>query len=311
VAPHAFLEHHPESGRALHVDNGPYHPRFFEVIVQDSEPYFRFYRERGPNLQHLHAYERGGRAFSYLFPRSWAYGLSYLSSEYDLDAVRPHWVKDIPCAKLDEAGLDLLGVKYLVCRMRRGQPVSRPGWEHVTQDRRDVLLRRQGYRSGIRYYCSWSRTGSLSLGEARGPVLRAFEERRVLLDREAGEPPAGPDGRCPGGAAEGVEVRVLADRPGAIDLAVDAPRPGVVVVPDNYAPGWRAEVDGGERAVLRAFMAHMAVAVDGGKSVIRFRYTDPWVRLGASISVVTAILLLVYGVGATLALRRRGAARER
>jgi len=96
-------------------------------------------------------------------------------------------------------------------------------------------------------------------------------------------------------AASGPErVGILAYGPNEIVVEVEASAPGVLVLSEVFYPGWRAfEEGGGERAVQRANYAFRAVTVETGRARLRFVYAPTSFRLGAAVSSVTALALLV------------------
>ncbi len=70
-----------------------------------------------------------------------------------------------------------------------------------------------------------------------------------------------------------------------LEVDVDLPRPGILVVSESYYPGWRAWVDGSPAEILRADYLLRAVELDAGAHHVRFEYR-PWsVRIGAALSL--------------------------
>jgi uncharacterized membrane protein YfhO len=76
-----------------------------------------------------------------------------------------------------------------------------------------------------------------------------------------------------------------------------------VIVLDGYHSGWRAECDGREVPVLRAYGRYCALPTSGGEHVFTLRYAPTW--RGPALVACSAGLLATLG----LALRGgRGAA---
>jgi hypothetical protein len=131
-------------------------------------------------------------------------------------------------------------------------------------------------------------------GEALAAV-RAVEEpsgerRRAVLEPDAvigapglvglvGKPPAGQPGE------------LISYAPDAIEVTVDAPRAGLVVLNELWFPGWQVEVDGAPRAVVRANFLLRGVAVGPGQHVIRWRYAPP--RFGWLVAGYLAALAIM------------------
>lgn len=74
----------------------------------------------------------------------------------------------------------------------------------------------------------------------------------------------------------------------AIDVETDAP--AFLFLADQYDPGWTAEVNGVPSAVVRANHAFRLVSVPAGRSRVVFRYRPRSLRVGAAISLVTALV---------------------
>ncbi len=93
--------------------------------------------------------------------------------------------------------------------------------------------------------------------------------------------------------AQRIGVEVVAYRPDALLLRVDAPAAGWLLVTDRWAPSWRARVDGVETEVWPADFLFRAVAVHAGRNEVAFDYRPfgfPWLAL-SSASVLAAVAL--------------------
>lgn len=116
--------------------------------------------------------------------------------------------------------------------------------------------------------------------------------RRVAFVEQT--PPSGFTG-APGNEASG-EVEFLRNDPEHLVLRVRAPERGFVHLADQWADGWQATVDGRDVPILRANFLFRLVEVPVGESTIEMRYTVPGLRLGATISIATAVALLAYAL---------------
>jgi hypothetical protein len=130
-------------------------------------------------------------------------------------------------------------------------------------------------------------------------LLDPIDPRRTVLLEQAPPP-----GLPPLSEREALPVEVAAHRPVEVRLRLPGGQPGLLVLADRYEVGWRAEVDGREMEVYRANGMFRAVAVGPDDREVRFFYDPPAVRLGAAISLATA-LGLVVAVGALLLTRAR------
>ncbi len=116
----------------------------------------------------------------------------------------------------------------------------------------------------------------------------ASEALLALAGAPATVPPASSDERA----------HVAAYAPNEIVVRATAARPMLLVLADNFAPGWTATVDGRDAPVVRANHTLRAVALDAGAHEVVFRYEAPGLRRGLAISVAATLLLALVAVGA-------------
>lgn len=162
-------------------------------------------------------------------------------------------------------------------------------------------------------------SGDVKIYENRGRLPRAFvvHRARVLSDDALalqamedasfspseevvlsdGEPLSAPSGAD--------KVTVTHYFPEQIVLEVSAAQEGYLVLSDAYYPGWRAWVDGLEAAIRRADLLFRAVRVPAGTHHVVLSY-EPWsLRVGAAVSLLTALAAGLTLIGAIeKALRR-------
>jgi len=87
-------------------------------------------------------------------------------------------------------------------------------------------------------------------------------------------------------------VSWLRDSPEDVELSVDAPAPGYLVLSDNFASGWQAKLDGEPAGIQRANATFRAVAVPPGKHTVSFEYRPTLFYVGAGISAIAVLVLL-------------------
>lgn len=107
---------------------------------------------------------------------------------------------------------------------------------------------------------------------------------------QGGVPPAG-------GSARVVDYGT--DR---LEIEVDSPEVGYLVLSEPYYPGWQAEVDGEPTEILRANYAFRAVPVPAGVHRVTMAFRPATWRGGLAITLGMMVLL---GVWAVVAWRRR------
>jgi hypothetical protein len=97
--------------------------------------------------------------------------------------------------------------------------------------------------------------------------------------------------------------------PEAMRLEFEAPEPGLAVVCDTLAPGWRAKLDGRTVPLLRVNGLFRGVSVGEGSHVLTMRYEAPGFALGRTLSLSALGVVCLAGVsvlaGRFAAARRR------
>jgi len=91
-----------------------------------------------------------------------------------------------------------------------------------------------------------------------------------------------------------------------VDVAVQGSAPGMLVLGDTYAPGWRARVDGRPATLARADAVFRAVPVPAGAHRVSFTYQPRAFTIGARVSLSA---LALWGALLVLALGRSAMAR--
>jgi hypothetical protein len=125
----------------------------------------------------------------------------------------------------------------------------------------------------------------LLLGEAVDPYRSALVE---------GVPPI--TGDPVGGIPE--SARVVRYAPDALKITMSSSAPGMLIVSEVYAEGWRATVDGVPAPVLPTHHVLRGLPVPAGEHTVELWYEPPWLRLGLVISGVAGATVLSVFAGA-------------
>ena len=178
--------------------------------------------------------------------------------------------------------LDLYGVRY---RIGRSAP-SDAG--------REVFSSAQGWKV-------WERPGAFPhawvvhktiVAGSREEVIRTVLSpavnlrENVVLDRPAVVE------ACSGGESARVD-RYENQR---VDLSVQLACSGVLVLSDNWFPGWSATLDGKRVPILEADGALRAIIVPGGSHRIEMRYRPASIALGGAVSLTTFLLVAALAI---------------
>jgi len=103
------------------------------------------------------------------------------------------------------------------------------------------------------------------------------------------------------GAAGHVSVT---DRSNAsVTIRAQLSRPGLVVLNDSFAPGWKVQVDGRDASPVRVNDVMRGVAVGAGTHSVTWTYRVPGLRAGAALSAFAALVLA--GLAGAALVRRR------
>jgi hypothetical protein len=74
---------------------------------------------------------------------------------------------------------------------------------------------------------------------------------------------------------------------------LDCERSGILLFQTPFDPGWQAVVDGSRTKTVKADVGLLGVKLDKGKHSIEMRYRPPFLKIGASITLLS---LLIAGV---------------
>jgi O-antigen/teichoic acid export membrane protein len=181
--------------------------------------------------------------------------------------------------------LDLLNVKYVVTT----QALERPNYTLV-YDGEVRIYRNDDYlpRAFVVYQAE-----VIPDEAARRDALRQLEPRQsVILEQE----PAG--GVLQEEGAGWAPANVTAYGFNEVTIEANLPRPGYLVLADNWFPGWRAyDTQPGlseqEIPLYRADGTFRAVALGSGQHTIRFKYTPLSFKLGLFVSFMAGVVLLL------------------
>jgi hypothetical protein len=79
--------------------------------------------------------------------------------------------------------------------------------------------------------------------------------------------------------------------PDALTIAVEATAPGLLVLSEIYASGWRATVDGQRTPILPTDHILRGIPIPAGSHVVELRFEPPAFRVGMVISVVSVVAM--------------------
>ena len=107
---------------------------------------------------------------------------------------------------------------------------------------------------------------------------------QVVLEGDAGgsQPPFASE------TVRGVSVPLKLDTPNRLEMDVDSPKDGYLVLTDTYFPGWTATVDGQPVEIRRANYLFRAIAIKAGRHRVVFSYQP--------LSLTVSLLMFLVGL---------------
>ena len=197
--------------------------------------------------------------------------------------------------------LGLLGVSLLVENRRDRERAGLP----VAYDGADARIYRNPGALPRSFLVTAQRVVPDADAALAAVTAEPFRPRAVAVTEEpieglpadtGGAPPGGPGQPPPGRAhiSSYERERVVVD--------AEAPSPALLVLTDNWYPGWKATVDGREAEVHRVDYLLRGVAVPAGRHRVELRFEPATAKAGLAVS---GAALLVLAGAVALGLRRR------
>ena len=143
-------------------------------------------------------------------------------------------------------------------------------------------------------------------GRALGPAFDLEEIGSVRIYRlrdpaDLVELRGGPTGPARSGAAV-----LAATTPERVEVQVDDPNGGLLVLRQSHYPGWRVRVDGSEAPLLMADSLFLGVQVPPGRHSVSFEYEELRLEAGAAVSAASALAVVAVLVLGLVRRRRPG-----
>ncbi len=120
------------------------------------------------------------------------------------------------------------------------------------------------------------------------PMQNVLLEKLLLLDNKA-------EFRA--------EARIVEYAKQVVHILASLDQPGMLVLADSFYPGWNAYVNGRKKPIYRANLFFRAVQLPAGTHTVEFRYEPRSFAIGAAVSIITLLAILL--VSMFLHLRRR------
>ena len=122
----------------------------------------------------------------------------------------------------------------------------------------------------------------------RGEADRAFDPKQTALVETNGQPlPSLPGGKLPANAS----ATIIDSKPHSLAIQTNADQATFLVVSEVAYPGWAATIDGVETPIYVTNYLLRGVALPAGSHRVEMRYTAPWAKAGALISILSLVSL--------------------
>lgn len=89
-------------------------------------------------------------------------------------------------------------------------------------------------------------------------------------------------------------IRIKKYTPNEIELSVVIDKPGLLVLSDNYYPGWTAHVDGKETKIIKSYSTLKSVWLEAGEHSAVFSFYPKNLNLYLILTIVTVFAAVVY-----------------
>jgi hypothetical protein len=214
------------------------------------------------------------------FPRWYREFASLIETQSNLS----HVVFD----KAQSPFLDLLNVRYVLTH------------EGTAIEGYDLLATLEGvavYENRKALPRAYLASGAVSVSDP-GAALEALRTPAIA---DGGAVLEGPS--LNGKFASGVAT-ILEDTRNKVVVMTESAGDGLLVLSDNYYPGWRASIDGAETTIIRANRTMRAVAVPAGAHVVSFEFKPGSFYASVYVSLSALVVVLFYVRGAALRRRR-------
>jgi hypothetical protein len=90
----------------------------------------------------------------------------------------------------------------------------------------------------------------------------------------------------------GDHVQIITYTARQVEIEVETPSPGILILGDTYYPGWKVEIDGKGASVFRANYLLRGIAVDSGRHRVKFFYRPVSFSIGFGLTVIAGVMTL-------------------
>lgn len=187
---------------------------------------------------------------------------------------------------------DAANIRYIIS----GTPIQAPGLRVVHQGYSGVVYENPAALPRA-YLVPEVVTTNIPDGALALMNQPGFDPRRTAVVNDA-------QVKLPPGPLEG-RAQLASYTPDEVRVSTQASREALLVLADNYYPGWTARIDDRPADIVRTDHTFRGVVVPAGEHTVTFSYDPGDLRTGFVIYLIGMIVLVGYGVFAIARRRRR------
>jgi len=125
------------------------------------------------------------------------------------------------------------------------------------------------------------KTGSFPNGNLWEPRRTALLEAQIEFNRDVLEDTS-------------ANVTVSEKGPNHVEVSTTSMSPAILVLSENFFPGWRAYIDGKPAEILRVNYNQRGLILGQGQHIVEFVYRPASVVIGLAISLLTLVVLVLW-----------------
>ena len=200
------------------------------------------------------------------------------------------------------AFFDILNVRYVMTRNSLppidGYDMLKKSEGLIVYENRNALPRAYFARNVVEV-----RNSAESLDKMRSPDFNPVYQ--TVVENDESFSPAFAANLPANTTSQDPAATIIADKRNSVLIETDNAQSGLLVLSDNYYPGWRATVNGAPARILKANHTMRAIAVPAGRHLVSFVFLPAAFLLSVYVSISAGAVTLAF-LGLAVLRRRQG-----
>jgi hypothetical protein len=92
------------------------------------------------------------------------------------------------------------------------------------------------------------------------------------------------------------ETRIISYSANNIKLETDSNSDSILVLNDNYYPGWKARINGEEKEIIRANYSFRALSLPSGNNKVEFYYDSQAFKWGIYFAAISIVIIFIFSL---------------